>query len=1477
MKNFTISCLFVLMAVLNLSGQNHFIPAWTGNGNDHMNFVVVGATLNEAVLIANDEIAVFDGNICVGMVKLSGPISITTPSTLANIIASKADDGQSNGYTPGHTILFRFWNNSTGKEYSEVEAEFLNPADGSVISPIPFTIGATAYVKLTKVVQNQVPVANAGLDQTVNEGASVNLDGSASSDADGDALTYLWTAPAGVTLSSTTAAKPTFVAPEVTADTQYAFTLVVNDGKASSTADNVVVTVKQVNKAPVANAGADQAVNEGVVVTLDGSASSDADGDALTYLWTAPTGVILSSTTAAKPTFTAPEVTADTQYAFTLVVNDGKTSSTADNVVVTVKQVNKVPVANAGADQSVLQNTTVTLDGSASSDADGDALTYLWTAPAGVTLSSTTAAKPTFTAPSVDQLTTYTFTLIVNDGKVNSTADEVIISIAVGNRAPVANAGVDQSVNEGVVVTLDASASSDPDADPLTYKWTAPTGITLSSTTAAKPTFTAPEVSTDTDYTFTLVVNDGELNSTSDQVKITVKQVNKVPVANAGADQSVNEGVVVTLDASASSDADGDALTYLWTAPAGVTLSSTTAANPTFVAPEVTADTQYAFTLVVNDGKASSTADNVVVTVKQVNKAPVANAGADQAVNEGVVVTLDGSASSDADGDALTYRWTAPAAIRLSSTTSSAPTFTAPEVSQDTEFTFSLIVNDGKVNSSQDQVKVIVKHVNKAPVANAGPDQKVRSNSTVTLDGTGSSDPDGDALTYLWTAPSDITLSSATSAQPTFKAPEVTQDTDFEFTLVVNDGQANSTADIVVVTVTIENRAPIAVAGGDQRVFEGTPVALYGLGSSDPDGDALTYQWTAPEGIVLSTTTSPEPRFTAPEVSQDTDFTFSLVVSDGEYTSEPDEITLSVIHVNKTPVANAGPDQSVLAFTEVTLDGSGSSDPDGDALTYLWTAPTGITLSSSTSAKPTFTAPAVSQATEFTFTLVVSDGTAQSMADQVVVTVSEGNRAPLANAGADQSVNEGTTVTLDGSASSDPDGEELTYQWTAPAGIALSSATIAQPTFLAPEVTQDAEYIFTLVVNDGELNSTSDQVKVTVKHINKMPVANAGPDQTAIEGAVVTLDASASSDPDGDALTYLWTAPQGITLSSNDLPNPTFTIPVLYAGSSLTFTLEVSDGQLSSTSQVNIAIEKVMASLKLVSSFNEMNISPSQIQYVFFQKTDEGYIRTDFETTAQGDTTLAAIGNGQWLILALPVESTNLFFPTYFGNTYTWQDATLMQADAGEDYSLKIHCFGTDDVEAGSHSISGSVKYLAGAIIPGLPEGADSDSQLEGMKIMLYVQGNPEPISYSITDLDGAFHFDDLPEGEYYIVIDLPGFTQDEYKIYLLNSGNPAVEDLIFTLDASAGIITKTVSEEMLQFKMYPNPTSGIVNILSSGKPGEALQVEVLELTGRIIYQKIFSEGNLVRVDLTELMPGMYLIRTARGGHNTTNKILIHR
>ncbi len=182
-------------------------------------------------------------------------------------------------------------------------------------------------------------VANAGADQNVLTGAMVRLDGSASKAADGGTLTYTWSMlslPAGshASLSDPAVVNPTFVAD---LNGQYDVKLVVNDGGFYSASANVTVTAATANLPPIANAGKDQNVITGSSLRLDGSGSTDANGDALTYSWTilsAPSGssAVLSDPAATSPTFTADR---DGNYVIRLVVNDGTVDSAPDTVTIT--------------------------------------------------------------------------------------------------------------------------------------------------------------------------------------------------------------------------------------------------------------------------------------------------------------------------------------------------------------------------------------------------------------------------------------------------------------------------------------------------------------------------------------------------------------------------------------------------------------------------------------------------------------------------------------------------------------------------------------------------------------------------------------------------------------------------------------------------------------------------------------------------------------------------------------------------------------------------------------------------------------------------------------------------------------------------------------------------------------------------------------------------------------------------------------
>ena len=836
----------------------------------------------------------------------------------------------------------------------------------------------------------------------------------------------------------------------------------------------------------------------------------------------------------------------------------------------------------------------------------------------------------------------------------------IILNIG-GIALPTANAGPNQTVPVGTQVQLDGTASTDPNGYPLTYQWTIlsrPTGsvATLSSATAPRPTFQADKVGA---YSVRLVVNDGYASSAASTVSITSQS--STPTANAGPPQTVYTGATVQLDGSGSSDPAGLPLSYSWsflTRPSGSTaaLNSATLARPTFVADKAGS---YKLQLIVNNGYNPSTPATVVITSQ--TQPPVAIAGPGQTVFVAATVHLDGTGSYDPAALPLTYQWSfvskpAGSAAVLTGATTATPTFLVDKAGA---YVVQLIVNNGVYSSAASTVSISTQ--NSPPVANAGPNQTVKTHVTVQLDGSASSDADGNPLTYLWSLVSKPVGSVAVLSSPSVVNPTFVTDLKGNYVaqLVVNDGQVNSTP--ATVTISTVNTTPVANAGPDQSITVNQTVQLTGSGSTDVDGDALSYSWTfisRPTGssATLSNPNAVNPTFIADVLGT---YVLQLVVNDGTANSTPSTVNISSGDV--APVANAGPAQSVTLGTLVTLDGTASTDSNQQPLIYHWSilskpANSAAALSLPTSAHPYFT---VDLAGNYVVQLIVNDGFLDSTA--VAVTISTVNSVPVANPGPSQAVIAGTNVQLSGATSTDADSDPLTYKWailTQPAGgtAVLSSTTLVNPTFV-PNVA--GTYVVQLIVNDGKVNSLPATLTVTATPANQPPAVDAGGNQsTTLPTNSVTLNGTATDDGlPNNTLVLNWSVVSGpgtVTFSSPNtaMTQATFTVAGTYvlrltANDSLLSTSDTAtitvNPQLNQAPVVNPGANRTIAlptnSVMLNGTVTDDGLPTGTLQIAWTTLSGPGTVTFSSANSAATQATFSAVGT---YLLQLAVSDSQL-------------------------------------------------------------------------------------------------------------------------------------------------------------------------------------------------------------------------------------------
>jgi parallel beta-helix repeat protein len=753
----------------------------------------------------------------------------------------------------------------------------------------------------------------------------------------------------------------------------------------------------------------------------------------------------------------------------------------------------------------------------------------------------------------------------VYNGSITLAPYSSVVLIRNGNKVnsnPTAKAGKDTSITLPKDSIILIGSGSDSTGTIVSYKWlkiSGPSSYVMANDTLATMALTNLVRGI---YKFQLTVTDNNGASGMDTVTVTV---NASPSVNAGQDQAITLPTSsVTLSGNAT-DSDGTVVGYLWTKISGP--SGGIIVNPVSVATSVTglAAGIYQFGLKVTDNNGATAADTLIVTVNPApNEAPVANAGSSQSIILPLNSVMLSGSGADTDGTVVSYLWSkisGPSNYYITSATSAVSSITNL-VAGIYQFELQVTDNGGAIGTSVIQITVNPAG-NIPPIAKVGASQSLTlPTATTTLSGSGS-DSDGVVVSYLWTklsGPSGYNI--VNSASPVTDVSGLTQGI-YQFELQVTDNGGSTGNAIIQITVNAAaNIPPSANAGTNQSIsLPVNSVMLSGSGN-DPDGTVVSYLWakvSGPSNYSIADSTSPVTGMTG--LIQGV-YQFELLVTDNGGATGTSIVQVTVnASANIPPTANAGKDTSIeLPANSVTLTGIGT-DMDGIVVSYLWTKISGpSTFNIADSSKSATVANGLVQGT-YLFGLKVTDDSGATAVDSVQVTVNPSlNLAPVAYAGADQTITlPVNTVTLSGSGT-DSDGTIVSYLWKKISG--PSSCIIADSAAAATTVISlvQGNYQFELRVTDNKGAATSDTMVVKVNLAgNISPTANAGLHQT-ITLPVNSISLSGSgTDSDGSVVAYLWTKISGP--AGYSIANPTS------AGTSVTglvqgiyqFQLQVTD------------------------------------------------------------------------------------------------------------------------------------------------------------------------------------------------------------------------------------------------------------------------------------------------------------------------------
>jgi PKD repeat protein len=807
-----------------------------------------------------------------------------------------------------------------------------------------------------------------------------------------------------------------------------------------------------------------QSQEDCTTMLLDASASSDRDGDALSFFWR------FNDTDTAEGSQVRHDFKAPGSYECMVTAQDDSGFIANSSSLAVPVLINATPIARIAAPFAAAVNEEVVFDGRGSTDSDGKIIRYRWQIDQGRKKSGS-VLRHRFSKPG-----TYQVSLEVKDnGKGLCTKDQIDQQIHI-NAPPKPDFTVKKVLARGEQTLLDGGSSTDSDGAITAWNWDfgdgqSGSGMTVEHGWQEPGTFTVKlEVRDDSRQK-----NDRAEKSLKVVVNAAPQPVLTSPLLVTGV------GFPITFSGRDSTDSDGKITAYSWD------FGDSTDGKGRDVSHAYAVPGLYTVRLTVTDD--AGVADSSVSTeqVIRVNQPPVPDPGADRVVNSSLV-EFDASASLDTDDEIIAYQWdfgdgSRGEGIRISHI------YALPGTYQ-----VQLQVTDASGSSSASQKAGFTLVVNQPPAADAGADRSIALNDTVQFDGGQSLDIDGSISSYSWQI-------EGTAYDGQQVAHRFSQPGRFEAVLTVVDNNSAQQRDVVVVTV---NDSPVARIAPLARLEPGQEVVLDGSASTDRDGTIIAYEWDFGDGSQGSG------RQIKHRYSASGRYRAVLTVRDNSGVSNDTAVAEQLIAVNYPPVANGGTDFHTCAQT-LFFDASASSDPDQDTLSHSWdfgdnSSSNGVVVSHHFASQGIYPV-----------TLTSDDNTGlANNRDSSTHTVAI-NAPPEAVIRINrQFFCAGEHVLFDGSASTDPEKGLLRYFWDLGDGQQIESANPIRV------YDHGGDYTVRLtVLDDSGLSCNSGHDQKTI-HIVDAPVARAGADIAVCANTMVSFDGSASTGGGRPIIGYEW-------------------------------------------------------------------------------------------------------------------------------------------------------------------------------------------------------------------------------------------------------------------------------------------------------------------------------------------------------------------